>query len=107
MDQRGKVAHPARGQLNRESYNSQTGNIIISLSPWEPENLVLRDGLVAERSKCPDKTKYNFYTMLAVFSAEPDAQDSVMNSQDTHRLLILTAFRHVAEVRHKSSLCVF
>ena len=36
MDQPGKVANPARGQLNRE--NEQ------SLSPFVPENLVLRDG---------------------------------------------------------------
>ena len=27
--------------------------------------------------------------MLAVFSAEPDAPDSVVNSQDTDRLVIL------------------
>ena len=45
--------------------------------------------------------------MLAVFSAEPGAQDSVMNSQDTDRLIILTECRHVTEVRHESSLCVF
>ena len=37
MDQPGKVANPARGQLNRES------NIIL-LSPCVPENLVSRDG---------------------------------------------------------------
>ena len=37
MDQPGKVANPARGQLNRE-YN------IIPLSPCVPENLVSRDG---------------------------------------------------------------
>ena len=36
MDQPGKVANPARGQLNRE-HN-------ISLSPRVPENLVSRDG---------------------------------------------------------------
>ena len=36
MDQPGKVANPARGQLNRE--NS------IPLSPCVPENLVSRDG---------------------------------------------------------------
>ena len=35
-DQSGKVADPARGQLNRE--------INISLSPFAPENLVSRDG---------------------------------------------------------------
>ena len=35
MDQPGKVASPARGQLNREN---------ISLSAFAPENLVSRDG---------------------------------------------------------------
>ena len=36
MDQPGKVANPARGQLNRENN--------IHLSPCVPENLVSRDG---------------------------------------------------------------
>ena len=36
MDQPGKVANPARGQLNRE--------MDISLSAFAPENLVSRDG---------------------------------------------------------------
>ena len=36
MDQPGKVANPARGQLNRENN--------IPLSPSVPENLVSRDG---------------------------------------------------------------
>ena len=36
MDQPGKVANPARGQLNRE--------ISIPLSPYVPENLVSRNG---------------------------------------------------------------
>ena len=36
MDQPGKVANPARGQLNRE--------MNISLSPFAPENLVSRGG---------------------------------------------------------------
>ena len=36
MDQPGKVANPARGQLNRENN--------IRLSPCVPENLVSRDG---------------------------------------------------------------
>ena len=35
-DQPGKVANPARGQLNREKK--------ISLSPYAPENLISRDG---------------------------------------------------------------
>ena len=37
MDQPGKVANPARGQLNRE-------NESFSLFPFAPENLVSRDG---------------------------------------------------------------
>ena len=45
--------------------------------------------------------------MIAVFSAEPDAQDSVMNSQDTDRLIILNEQRHVVDVRREISLCVF
>ena len=36
MDQPGKVANPARGQLNRENN--------VPLSPCVPENLVPRDG---------------------------------------------------------------
>ena len=36
MDQPGKAANPARGQLNRENN--------IPLSPCVPENLVSRDG---------------------------------------------------------------
>ena len=40
MDQPGKVANPARGQLNRENN--------IPLSPCVPENLVSRDGFMAE-----------------------------------------------------------
>ena len=38
MDQPGKVANPARGQLNREN------EYCISLSAFAPENLVSRDG---------------------------------------------------------------
>ena len=38
MDQPGKVANPARGQLNREN------KIINPLYPCVPENLVSRDG---------------------------------------------------------------
>ena len=40
MDQPGKVANPARGQLNRE-------NEYIPLSPCVPENLVSRDGFIS------------------------------------------------------------
>ena len=58
MDQRGKVAYPARSQPNKENYDSWIGNIIISLFPWEADNLVSRNGFVAERSKCPDKSKH-------------------------------------------------
>ena len=37
MDQPGKVANPARGQLNRENEH-------FPVSPFAPENLVSRDG---------------------------------------------------------------
>ena len=40
MDRPGKVASPARGQLNREI----SGKIYISLSAFVSENLVSRDG---------------------------------------------------------------
>ena len=46
MDQPGKVANPARGQLNRE--NS------IPLSPCVPENLVSRDGFSRPVPRQPD-----------------------------------------------------
>ena len=36
MDQSGKIANPARGHLNKE-------NIIFSLSPFAPDNLVSRN----------------------------------------------------------------
>ena len=38
MNQPGKIANPARGQLNREDKH-------VSLSPCAPGNLVSRDGL--------------------------------------------------------------
>ena len=40
--------------------------------------------------------------MLAVFSAEPDAQESVVNSEETDRLSILTELLGVADVRHEN-----
>ena len=45
MDQPGKVANPARGQLNREKN--------IPLSPCVPENLVSRDGFSRPVSRQP------------------------------------------------------
>ena len=45
MDQPGKAANPARGQLNREND--------ISLSPCVPENLVSRDGYSRPVSRQP------------------------------------------------------
>ena len=44
-DQPGKVANPARGQLNRKND--------IPLSPCVPENLVLRDGFGSPVSRQP------------------------------------------------------
>ena len=46
MDQPGKVANPARGQLNRENN--------IPLSPCVPENLVSRDGFSRPVPRQPD-----------------------------------------------------
>ena len=43
MDQPGKVASPARGQLNRRN-EYFPGKMSISLSAFVPENLVSRDG---------------------------------------------------------------
>ena len=40
MDQQGKVANPARGELNRENEHLMN----ISLSAFVPENLISRDG---------------------------------------------------------------
>ena len=45
MDQPGKVANPARGQLNRENE--------ISLSAFAPENLVSRDGFGSPAPRQP------------------------------------------------------
>ena len=45
MDQPGKVANPARGQLKREN---------ISLSAFAPENLVSRDGFGSPVPSQPD-----------------------------------------------------
>ena len=45
MDQPGKVANPARGQLNRENG--------ISLSAFAPENLVSRDGFGSSAPRQP------------------------------------------------------
>ena len=50
MDQRGKVANPACGQLNRETN--------ISLSAFAPEKSVLRDGFDSSVPRQP----IHFYT---------------------------------------------
>ena len=49
MDQPGKVANPARGQLNRENN--------IPLSPCVPENLVSRDGFTRPRQPAHLRTQ--------------------------------------------------
>ena len=51
MDQPGKVANPARGQLSREN------NIL--LSPCVPENLVSRDGF---SRPVPCQTAHHLHT---------------------------------------------
>ena len=49
MDQPGKVANPARGQLNRENN--------IPLSPCVPENLVSRDGFSRPVPRQPPESR--------------------------------------------------
>ena len=57
MDQPGKVANPARGQLNRENN--------IPLSPCVPENLVSRDGFSRPVPRQPahlhTQAEYNYF----------------------------------------------
>ena len=53
MDQPGKVANPARGQLKRENY--------ISLSPCVPDNLVSRDGFSRPVPRQPAHLHYIIY----------------------------------------------
>ena len=59
MDQPGKVANSARGQLNRENN--------IPLSPCVPENLVSRDGFSRPVPRQPDP----LHVCVCVFSSHP------------------------------------
>ena len=77
MDQPGKVANPARGQLNR-------GNSI-PLSPCVPENLVSRDGF----SQSLDTD--DFYMVLV--SIQHSAQYALQQSTGMHFLLQLQSKR--------------
>ena len=54
MDQPGKVANPARGQLNRE----MSGKINISLSPFVRGNLISRDGFGRPFPRQPAHSPY-------------------------------------------------
>ena len=51
IDQPGKVANPARGQLNRK--------LNIFLSPFAPENLVPRDGFSRPVPRQPPHSPYS------------------------------------------------
>ena len=51
MNQPGKVANPARGQLDRE--------INISLCPFAPENLISRDGFGRPVSRHPSYSPHS------------------------------------------------
>ena len=53
MHQPGKVANPARGQLNRES------EMNIPLSPYVPEKLVSRDGFSRPVPRQPAHSLYS------------------------------------------------
>ena len=65
MDQPGKVANPARGQLNRENE--------YSLSPCVPENLVSRDGFsrLVPRQPAHLHTQAGYVAYLRDFSRVP------------------------------------
>ena len=63
MDQPGKVANPARGQLAKENEN------IISLSPFTPDNLVSRDGFGSPVSRKPAHLHTQAESVLCVWSS--------------------------------------
>ena len=77
MDQPGKVANPARGQLNKENN--------IPLAPCVPENLVSRDGF----SRPVPRQPAHLHTQ-----AESDAYLRDSSRVPRRRPIIKTAIRH-------------
>ena len=78
MDQPGKVANPARGQLNRENN--------IPLSPCVPENLVSRDGFSrpVPRQSAHLHTQAESGAYLRDFSRVPRTTDRASSSMVAH-----------------------
>ena len=79
MDQPGKVASPARGQLNRENN--------IPMSPCVPENLVSRDGFSRPVPRQPAHLRTQQYPYTKVV----DAECAVMHVQIRHHVSEHTA----------------
>ena len=70
MDQQGKVANPARGHLNRDTF--------FPLSPFAPENLVSRDGFGRPILCHPPYSPYSVRLNLVLIHAiPPDFRDGV------------------------------
>ena len=66
-DQPGKVANPARGQLNREND--------IPLSPFAPEKLVSRDGFGRPASACSFSMRR--LNLVLTYGTPPDFRGGV------------------------------
>ena len=80
MDQPGKVANPARDQLNR-------GNEYISLSPFAPENLVSQDGFSRAVPASASSFSILRLNLVLTHGIPPDFRGGVP-------LFIYTAIRH-------------
>ena len=70
MDQQGKVADPVRGQLNNSEKN-------VSLSPFAPENLVLRDGFGSPVPRQPAQFHTQVEYVVLTYGIPPDFRGSV------------------------------
>ena len=62
-------------------------DFILSLSPFAPENLVLRDGVGRDVPRQPAHSLYSRLNMVLTHGISPDFRGGV-------RLFILTAIRH-------------
>ena len=82
MDQLGKVANPARGQLNRENEYFN-----ISLSAFTPENLVSRDGFGSPVPRQPAHLHIQAESDAYLHGIPPEFRCGV-------HLFIYTAIRH-------------
>ena len=73
MDQSGKVANPARGQLNRENEH------FVSLYPFAPENLVSRDGFDRSVLRQPAHSSYSDrLTLVLTYEIPPAFRGGVL-----------------------------